>query len=107
MKGYFFEFLRSVMQEGSLDSSKSFALVVSVLTGSIISLCVCFVMIYDVCSNGYLKTDLNDLGIFLLCIGGYVAGGGINKALTENIGNRKKRKSCSKKPTNTETDEKK
>lgn len=95
MKMSIFSYLKSVMQDDSLDSSKSFALVISVITGSIMCICVCFVMIYDVISNGFLKTDINDLGIFLLCIGGYVAGGGVNKALTENIsGKIRKKKPC-------------
>lgn len=91
-------YLRSIIQNGTLDSSKSFALVISVITGSVLCLCICFVMIYDVISNGYLKTNLNDLGIFLLCIGGYVAGGGINKALTENIKDKRKTVECNNPP---------
>lgn len=67
----------------SLDSSKSFALVCCVLVGGLIGICVCFCLVWDVCSNGYLKTDLDGLGIFLLCVGGFMAGGGINKAASE------------------------
>ena len=37
----------------------------------------------NVCTNGYLKTDLDALGVFMLCIGGFMAGGGINKAISE------------------------
>jgi hypothetical protein len=40
-------------------------------------------LVWDVCTNGYLKTDLDALGLFMLCIGGFMAGGGINKALSE------------------------
>lgn len=42
-----------------------------------------FCLIWDVCTNGYLKTDLDALGVFMLCIGGFMAGGGINKAISE------------------------
>lgn len=77
------EYLKSLIKANSLDSSKSFALVLSVLVGSGIGLCVCFCLVWDVCSNGYLKTDLDGLGVFLLCVGGFMAGGGINKALSE------------------------
>lgn len=77
------EYIKSLIKADTLDSSKSFALVLSVLIGALIGLCVCFCLIWDVCSNGYLKTDLDALGIFLLCIGGFMAGGGLNKALSE------------------------
>lgn len=83
MKMKIAEYLKSLIKENSLDSSKSFALVLSCIVGALIGLCVCFCLIYDVCANGYLKTDLDSLGLFVLCVGGFMAGGGINKALSE------------------------
>lgn len=77
------EYLKSLIKANSLDSSKSFALVLSVAIGAFIGICVCFCLIWDVCSNGYLKTDLDGLGVFLLCVGGFMAGGGMNKALSD------------------------
>lgn len=77
------EYLKSLIKANSLDSSKSFALVLSSIVGGLIGFCVCFCLIWDVCTNGYLKTDLDALGLFMLCIGGFMAGGGINKALSE------------------------
>ena len=83
------EYIKSLIKANTLDSSKSFALVLSVLVGALIGLCVCFCLIWDVCSNGYIKTDLDSLGIFLLCAGGFMAGGGLNKAVSERIKTRK------------------
>lgn len=83
------EYIKSLIKANTLDSSKSFALVLSVLVGALIGICVCFCLIWDVCSNGYLKTDLDSLGIFLLCAGGFMAGGGLNKAMSERIKTRK------------------
>lgn len=77
------EYLKSLIKANTLDSSKSFALVLSVLIGALVGLCVCFCLLWDVCHNGYIKTDLDSLGIFLLCAGGFMAGGGVNKALSE------------------------
>lgn len=77
------EYLKSLIKANSLDSSKSFALVLSSIVGALIGFCVCFCLVWDVCINGYLKTDLDALGLFMLCIGGFMAGGGINKALSE------------------------
>ena len=77
------EYIKSLIKANTLDSSKSFALVLSVLVGALIGLCVCFCLIWDVCSNGYLKTDLDSLGIFLLCSGGFMAGGGASKVLAD------------------------
>ena len=76
-------YLKSLIKANTLDSSKSFALVLSVLVGALVGICVCFCLIWDVLSNGYLKTDLNSLGLFLLCAGGFMAGGGVNKAIAE------------------------
>ena len=83
MKMKIAEYLKSLIKANSLDSSKSFALVLSCIVGALIGLCVCFCLVWDVCANGYLKTDLDALGLFMLCIGGFMAGGGINKALSE------------------------
>ena len=76
-------YLRSLVRAGSLDSSKSFALVLSSVVGALVGLCVCFCLVWDVCVNGHLETDLDSLGLFMLCVGGYMAGGGINKALSD------------------------
>lgn len=76
-------YLKSLIKANSLDSSKSFALVLSSIVGALLGLCVCFCLVYDVCTNGYIKTNLDSLGIFILCTGGFMAGGGINKALSE------------------------
>lgn len=87
------DYLKSLIKANTLDSSKSFALVLSSIIGALAGLCVCFCLIWDVCANGYLKTDLDALGLFVLCIGGFMAGGGINKAISE-------RKRNNVKPTN-------
>ena len=76
-------YLSSLVRANTLDSSKSFSLVLSAIMGALIPLCVCFCLVWDVCANGYLKTDLDSLGLFMLCVGGFMAGGGINKALSE------------------------
>ena len=90
------EYLKSLIKANTLDSSKSFALVLSSLIGAFVGLSVCFCLIWDVCTNGYVKTDLDALGLFMLCIGGFMAGGGINKALSE------RKKSTIVKPNNEE-----
>lgn len=79
------EYIKSLIKANTLDSSKSFALVISVIVGALIGLCVCFCLIWDVCKNGYVRTDLDSLGIFLLCAGGFMAGGGLNKVVSERI----------------------
>ena len=77
------EYLKSLVKANSLDSSKSFVMLISVGVGVLIGLCVCFCLVWDVCTNGYIKTDLDGMGIFLLCVGGFMAGGGINKVASE------------------------
>lgn len=77
------EYLRSLVKANTLDSSKSFALVLSAIVGALTGVCVCFTLVWDVCTNGYVKTDLAQLGVFLLCAGGFMAGGGATKAIAE------------------------
>ncbi len=78
------EYIKSLINADTRDSSKSFALIVSTVIGAITGLTVCYCLIYDVMKNGYIKTDLESLGIFLLCVGGYMIGGGFNKAVYDN-----------------------
>lgn len=94
------EYLKSLIKAGTLDSSKSFALVLSVLVGALVGLCVCFCLVWDVCTNGHLQTDLDGLGIFLLCAGGFMAGGAIPKSVSEH----KNKKNESKQHTHQETE---
>lgn len=49
-----FEYLKSLIKADTLDSSKNFALVLSCIVGAVMGFCVCFCLIYDVCSNGYI-----------------------------------------------------
>lgn len=77
------KYLKNLIKSNTGDSMKSFALLVSVLSGSLISICVSFSLIWDVVTNGYLKTDLDQLGWFILCVGGFMAGGGLNKAISD------------------------
>ena len=77
------EYLKSLIRANSFDSSKSFALVLSVLVGALIGLCVCFCLVWDVCSNGHLVRYVEGWGLLLLCTGAFMAGGGVNKALSE------------------------
>ena len=89
------EYLKSLIKAGTLDSSKSFALVLSVLVGALVGF-----LVWDVCTNGHLQTDLDGLGIFLLCAGGFMAGGAIPKSLSEH----KNKKNESKQHTHQETE---
>lgn len=53
------------------------------MVGALVGVCVCFCLVWDVVVNGHVETDLDGLGVFLLCVGGYMAGGGITKSLSE------------------------
>ncbi len=75
------QYLRSLLRADSPDSSRSYSLFLSSTVGALVGLSVCFSLVWDVCTNGRLRSDLEGLGILLLCTGGYMAGGGIHKAL--------------------------
>ena len=76
------QYLKSLIKSDSGDSSKSFALLLSIISGFLMSLCVSFVMIWDVVTNNYMKTNLSELGLFVLCVGGFMAGGGLSKPVS-------------------------
>lgn len=78
-----FEYIKSLIRANSMDSSKSFGLVISVLVGAMVGFTICICLLIDVWRNGHIVTDLDSLGLFLLCAGGFMAGGGLNKALAE------------------------
>lgn len=78
------EFFKSIISEDSKLSSKSLTLVISAITGSLLILTICVCLLIDAVKNGYIRTDLGDLGIFILFIGGYIAGSGVNKAIFDS-----------------------
>ena len=51
--------------------------------GAILTLCVGFILIYDVVDDGTVDTSLTDLGWFLLSIGAYSLGSGAGKIVTD------------------------
>lgn len=76
--------IKTSIDDRSSMSVNSITLLVSAFIGFLIGLVVCFVLVYDVITNGYIKTNLMDLGIFLLASGGYIAGSGIPKAIVDS-----------------------
>lgn len=84
-----FECFRSLIRANTLESSKSFGLLCSILTGSLLCVCICFCLVWDVCTNGFIKTDLDSLGWFVTGIGVYMAGGSLPKTISDVSGRRK------------------
>ena len=72
--------IKASIDDKSSMSTNSITLLASALMGVIIGLVLCFVLVYDVTYDGKVDTDLGDMGIFLLCSGGYIIGSGIPKA---------------------------
>jgi hypothetical protein len=76
--------IKNSIDDKSSMSVCSITLLMSAMIGAIIGLVVCFVLIWDVTTNGYIKTDLLDLGIFLMSGGAYIAGSGIPKTVVDS-----------------------
>lgn len=76
--------IKTSIDDKSSMSVNSITLLISAIMAAIIGLAVVFVLIFDVMHNGYVKTNLTDLGIFLLASGGYVAGSGIPKTIVDS-----------------------
>lgn len=77
------EYLKSLIQSNTGNSMKSFTSFLSALSGVLIAMCVSFSLIWDVVTNGHICTDLDQLGWFILCIGGFMAGGSLNKIISD------------------------
>lgn len=75
--------IKSSIDDKSSISVGAVALLISAIVSFILGLVICFALIYDVTTNGYLKTDLVDVGILLLFDGAYVAGSGAPKTIID------------------------
>lgn len=80
----FFRNIKTSIDDQSTINVNNISLLVSSVIGFLLGLVMCFVLVYDVVTNGYVKTDLTDAGIFLLCSGGYIAGSGIPKTIVDS-----------------------
>lgn len=76
--------IKASIDDKSSMSVNSITLLASALMGVIIGLVICFVLVYDVTYDGKVDTNLTDLGIFLLCSGGYIMGSGVPKAWVDS-----------------------
>ena len=79
----FFGNIKSSIDDRSSMSVNSATLLISALMGVVIGVVVCFVLIYDVVSNGYVKSDMDGLAWLLISSGGYIATSGIPKAYVD------------------------
>ena len=79
----FLKFVSSLIRNDTGNSSKSYSLVLAASVGALIGITIAVCLFIDVYRNGSIQTDLDSLGIFLLCVGGYMAGGGLNKMVSE------------------------
>ena len=78
-----FRYLGSLVRNDTGNSSKSFALVMSTIMSFIITLLVGGILLYDVYCNGYIRTDLESLAIFMICVYSGVPASGIPKIFGE------------------------
>ena len=84
------KYLKSLIKSNTGDSIKSFSLLISCLGGSLMSLVVAFSLMWDVIINGHIETDLEGLGWFILCVGGFIAGSGVNKLVADHKSKKQK-----------------
>lgn len=80
----FFRNVKTSIDDKSSMSVNSIALLTSAFIGGLIGFVICFVLVYDVIQNGYVKTNLVDLGFFLMSSGLYICGSGAPKAIVDS-----------------------
>lgn len=81
--GFFKNILSSIDSQSPI-SVNGITLLASAFIGVLLGITMCVVMLIDVCTNGYVKTDLVDAGILLICSGGYIAGSGVPKTIVDS-----------------------
>ena len=74
-----FRYLKSLNEANSGQSSKAFAVVISAGVSFLIGLTMCFCLGYDAYIDGTVDTNLQDVGILMLCLGGFVGGSSVSK----------------------------
>lgn len=79
----FIKNIKTSIDDKSSMSTNSITLLLSALMGVIIGFVICFVLVYDVTFDGKVDTDLTELGLFLLCSGGYILSSGAPKAFVD------------------------
>lgn len=79
----FFRNIRDSIDDKSPMSVNNITVLASAIMGVVIGFVICFVLVYDVTYDGKVDTNLTDLGLFLLCSGGYILGSGVPKAYIE------------------------
>lgn len=80
----FWNNVRLSIDDKSSMSVSCISLLIASFTGGILALIIGFAICYDVMTNGYVKTDLINAGIFVLCCGTYIAGSGIPKTIIDS-----------------------
>lgn len=75
----FIGYLKSLAERNSGQSSKAFAVIASTLISFITGLVLCFAISYDVYVDGVVNSNLEDMGILMLCMGGFVGGSSVSK----------------------------
>ena len=79
----FFRNIKDSIDDKSPMSVNNITVLASAIMGVVIGFVICFVLVYDVTYDGKVDTNLTDLGLFLLCSGGYILGSGVPKAYIE------------------------
>lgn len=80
----FIKYLGSFPNAFSENSTKLLALLICALAGGFLMVFVIpFTLIWDVVTNGYIKTDLTDYAVFLLSVGAVMIGAGLNIKVPE------------------------
>lgn len=79
------EWIKSAVNIDSPVSSKSIALLLSAVIGSVFALMLGIAIIIDVSKDGKIDTNLTEMSLLLAADGGFIWMGGQNKVQSEKI----------------------
>lgn len=74
-----FGYLKALGETNSGQSSKAFAVVISTIIAGLMGVTLCCAIAYDAYIDGKIDSDMQDMGILMLCMGGFVGGSSVSK----------------------------
>ncbi len=77
------EYIKELVRVDSGHSSKAFFLVAVTIIGCVLLLCVAFVLVYEVVTNGTIQTDLMGLSTFVGSVASLFVTAGVTKVYSE------------------------
>lgn len=79
----FFNYIAALCKANSLDSSKSFTLLLTAATGCLGVICISIGLLVEWFKTGYIRTSLSEMSMYIASLGVFVGSGALTKISSE------------------------